>query len=251
MEEMATLKFQHEELQKEMEKSVEEQEKLEGINKGLQSEIETLANEKERIEDESTIREQNLENQRAETQRELDSERIQFVAQLDERQRAAEAAAKTLRVREEEIDRWIMISMFIGGGVLAVIGFIIFQLARWTYNEMYDDMEYELNEQLKRVKEPHPLVPEYPSAHANRLGVHEHPAVRDVFGMKEPWDVTPGEGFHVSRITKGGRTPGTTRAGTDEGVVRIDIPDALMNEAGHVGVVEEDPESASLQNEGD
>ena len=162
------------------------------------------------------------------TQQQLDSERVRHTEQLNERdedvqqeaskrQQAEFDADQRIHQREEEIDHWIMMSMFIGGGVLTVLGLTIFVAVQRGYNEMSDDMEYELNAQLKRVKEPHPLVPEYPSAHANRLGVHEHPAVRDVFGMKEPWDVTPGEGFHVSRITKGGRTPRTTRGeGVDE-----------------------------------
>ena len=182
----------------------------------LNDDIESLRDEKKEVDDrltESMIRENDLEARNAEIQRELDSERNLHDAQLDEQHQAAVEAEQKLREKAEGIDHWIMICMFIGGGILVFIGFIIFQLARRTYNEMYDHMEYELNEQLKWVKEPHPLVPGYPSAHAHRLGVHEHPAVRDVFGMKEPWDVTPGEGFHVARITKRGRTPGTTRSG--------------------------------------
>ena len=77
-------------------------------------------------------------------------------------------------------------------------------------------MEGELIAQSQMFKEPHALVPVVPSAHAGRLGVHENPAVRDVFGMPKHWDVTPGEGFHVARVTGGAMTtpgtPGTTRS---------------------------------------
>ena len=56
--------------------------------------------------------------------------------------------------------------------------------------------------------------------------------------------MTPGEGFHVKRITKGGSTPGTTRAGTDEGVdVRIEILDDSKRVLNGVDVVEKDMES--------
>ena len=83
---------------------------------------------------------------------------------------------------------------------------------------MSEEMREELNAQRKRILTPHELVPVVPSVHANRLGVHENPAVRDVFGMKEPWDVTPGEGFHVARITAGRETTrGITSEGTNEG----------------------------------
>ena len=92
-----------------------------------------------------------------------------------------------------------------------MIGFTIFVLARRSYNEMPDNMISELNEQKEIMKQSHLMVRGLPSAHANRLGVHEHPAVRDVFRMKESWDVTPGEGFHVPRVTRGKETTrGTT-----------------------------------------
>ena len=214
------------ELQEKLAKSEEEQRKLEATNSGLLNNIVSLQNEKKEVEDRENV----LEARNAETRRELDLERSlhdAHDAQLEEQQQAAVEAEQRLREKEEGIDHWIMISMFIGGGILVVIGFTIFQLARRTYNEMYDDMEYELNEQLKRVKEPHPLVPAYPSAHANRLGVHEHPAVRDVFGMKEPWDVTPGEGFHVSRITSGGDTPGTSRGEVDDETTGVPVMEGM------------------------
>ena len=128
---------------------------------------------------------------------------------------------------------------------------IFFAVWRWRANKSAsEDMECELNAQLKRVKEPHPLVPEYPSAHANRLGVHEHPALRDVFGMKEPWDVTPGEGFHVRRITKGGRAPVRTRAGTDEGDVTITIIRDPLNDQESADVAKEDLRSGVLHHGG-
>ena len=200
--------------------------------------------------------------QKEEAQRQLDEEQQRHNQELHDQNEAMqrEVAAREqekihseeeLRQKESENEYLIIMALLIGGGVLAAVGFTIFVLARKSYNEMSDDMEYELNAQLRRVKEPHPLVPEYPSAHANRLGVHEHPAVRDVFGMKEPWDVTPGEGFHVSRITSGGGTPGTTRAGTGEGGdVIIEIPDQSENDAASGdSVSEKDRVSVVVENE--
>ena len=42
--------------------------------------------------------------------------------------------------------------------------------------------------------------------------------------MKEPWDVTPGEGFHVACITAGhATTRDTTAEGTDEGAQQVAV----------------------------
>ena len=152
--------------------------------------------------------------------------------------------------KEKEKHDLMMMVMYIGGGSLVAFAISI-AVWRWRANKSASElMEYELNAQLRRVKEPHPLVPLVPSAHANRLGVHEHPAVRDVFGIKEPWDVTPGEGFHVRRITKGGRTPVRTRAGTDEGDVTITIIGDPINDQESANVAEKDLESGVLEHEG-
>ena len=153
-------------------------------------------------------------------------ERETLQRELDRQQQEAFHSKEEHRQKESENEYLIIIALLIGGSILAVIGFTIFVLARISYHTMCDNMEYELNEQLKRVKQPHPLVPEYPSAHANRLGVHEHPAVRDVFGMKEPWDVTPGEGFHVSRVTGGQETTRGTTRDFAELKIRIEGPNA-------------------------
>ena len=145
----------------------------------------------------------------------------EYKQQNVEQKHELEAREKEIIEAEQDRDHWTMISAYIVGGVSVVIGFIIFQLARRTYKEMAEDMEWQMNEQRKIMKEPHPLVPVFPSVHANRLGVHEHPAVRDVFGMKEHWDVTPGEGFHVSRVTCDGTTPGTRGTRKFSGVLDV------------------------------
>ena len=142
-------------------------------------------------------------------------EREDLERELNREQQEVIQWKEKLREKESEIDYWIILALLIGGGIFAVIGLTIFVLARRSYKQMSDDMMYELNLQsdILRPYEPMPVIP---SGHANRLGVHEHPAVRDVFGMKEPWDVTAGEGFHVSRITGGNvTTRGTTRESTD------------------------------------
>ena len=137
---------------------------------------------------------------RAESQENL---REDHQRELDERQQAVFDAKEKLRQNVEEHDHWMMMAAYIGGGIVVVIGFVVFVLSRRTYNKMSDDMMHELKVQRKIERKYHEPLPVIPSAHANRLGVHEHPAVRDVFGMKEPWNVTPGNGVCVSRVTGG------------------------------------------------
>ena len=166
-----------------------------------------------------------LENLGVDRQRELDECQQAVIDAEEQLRRNAEEHdqlqqdaidwKEKLRAKEAKIDYWIIMALLIGGGILAVIGFTIFVLARRSYKQMSDDMMYQLDVQSEIMK-PYEAMPAIPSAHANRLGVHEHPAVRDVFGMKEPWDVTAGEGFHVSRITEGLNTAReTTRQSTE------------------------------------
>ena len=105
-----------------------------------------------------------------------------------------------LQEKETEMDYWIIMALLIGGGIFAVIGLIIFMLARRTYKQMSEEKMYDLNAQSEIIR-PYEPMPVIPSAHANGLGIHEHPAVRDVFGMKKSWDVTCGLGVDVARIT--------------------------------------------------
>ena len=180
---------------------------------------------------EKDVQKKNGENARIRAQLvEYKQRTVEQKHELETRQNEIIEAEQEILRRSEEKDHWTMIAAYIVGGVLVLIGFIIFVLSRGAYNKMAEDMRWQLNEQRKEMKQPHPLVPVFPSAHANRLGVHEHPAVRDVFGMKEPWDVTPGEGFHVSRITSGGSTPGTTR-GTRKFSVVLDVREGDMEGA--------------------
>ena len=180
---------------------------------------------------EKDVQKKNGENGRIRAELEEYKQRtIEQKHELETRQNEIIEAEQEILRKSEEKDHWTMMAAYIVGGVLVLIGFIIFVLSRRAYNKMAEDMRWQLNEQRKVMKQPHPLVPEYPSAHANRLGVHEHPAVRDVFGMKEPWDVTPGEGFHVSRITSDGSAPGTTR-GTREFSVVLDVMEGDMEGA--------------------
>ena len=230
-------------------------------NKDLQSQLEILKSEiasvkqhekklGQHAEDESKLKEEiaDLRNDVAVAQTALDQAEDALKQATDDRRKREEelepeldAERERLKTeKEKEKHDQMMVFVYVGGGSLVVFAIFI-AVWRWRANKKAsDDMDQALNAQLKRVKEPHPLVPEYPSAHANRLGVHEHPAVRDVFGMKEPWDVTPGEGFHVARITKGEETPGTPREGTDEGDVTITIVGDPMNDPESADVVEED-----------
>ena len=165
--------------------------------------------------EQSRNRVESLENLGADRQRDLNEcqqavidaeEKLRRNAEEHEQQRQDAIDWKDkLQQKETEIDYWIIMLLLIGGGILAVIGLTIFVLAWKSYKQMSEDMMYQLDVQseIMRPYEPMPVVP---SAHANRLGVHEHPAVRDVFGMKEPWGVTPGEGIHVARITGGKKT---------------------------------------------
>ena len=157
---------------------------------------------------------------------------IQTKDHAEEQGRADEMIAELHRDREEmktesckktrENDHILGIASCCVGAVLLVIGYFVVAM-RWRAEEEHnEEMEGELIAQSQWMKKPHPLVPVVPSAHAGRLGVHENPAVRDVFGMPKHWDVTPGEGFHVSRVTSDGSTPGTTR-GTRKSSVVLDV----------------------------
>lgn len=65
---------------------------------------------------------------------------------------------------------------------------------------MAEDIDQAQDEQRTMILKVDAPVPVVPSVHASRLGVHEHPSVRDGFRMKIPYDVTAGAGFHVTRI---------------------------------------------------
>ena len=67
------------------------------------------------------------------------------------------------------------------GTFMLVIGYFVVALKWKAKREMSEEMREELTAQRERILSPHELVSVVPSVHANRLGVHEHPAVRDVF----------------------------------------------------------------------
>ena len=146
----------------------------------------------------------------------------QLQGYLDFQTEQRAALESKLREERKENDTMWGIASCSFGAVLLVIGYFVVAM-RWRAEEEHEEeMQGELIAQSQMIKTPHPLVPVVPSAHAGRLGVHEHPAVRDVFGMKEHWDVTPGEGFHVPRITSDGSTPGRTQ-GTRKCNVALDV----------------------------
>ena len=126
-----------------------------------------------------------------------------------------------LREERKQSDKMWGIASCSVGAVLLVIGYFMVAMEWMAKKELQGQMRGELDARMDIMNQPYPLVPVVPSAHANRLGVHEHPAVRDVFGMPKHWDVTAGEGFHVARITSDGRTPRTTR-GTPTFSVTLD-----------------------------
>ena len=182
--------------------------KLLSQNDGLEKEINDIATENEQFQRDIQILHQretaeeellqlreSLENQRADFQRDLD-DRQQAVINAEEnlrrnleeheqQQQDAIDWKEKLQEKESEIDYWIIMALLIGGGILAVVGLTIFVLARRSYEQMSEDLMHQLDRQSE-IMRPYEPMPVIPSAHANRLGVHEHPAVRDVFGMKEP-----------------------------------------------------------------
>ena len=106
--------------------------------------------------------------------------------------------------------------------------FIFWLVMRRKQKAMTTEMGQALKTLRERMMKDNDPLPVIPSVHANRLGVNQHPAVRDQFGMKEPYDVTPGEGFHVKRITEEGTTKTQTPKetpdeGEDEGMNADDI----------------------------
>ena len=110
-----------------------------------------------------------------------------------------------------------MVSTSVGTALIMLLIFWMVSRCR-GHRITSKEMEQALKAQRERFwKEEEPL-PVIPSVHANRLGVHEHPAVRDQFGMKKHYDVTPGEGFHVKRITRDGSAKSrTTSRDIEEG----------------------------------
>ena len=179
----------------------------------LQSLHATLKQEKQIMEDDFRKIKEDLRDENARLLVDLDNRATDLQCEIDERQQVVIHA-----------EHWNLRMMYIGGGVLVVIGFIILVLSRRSWNKLSDDMNCELNEQRKKIQRIPGPVPMIPRVRAGRWRANEHPAVRDVFGMKEPWDVTAGEGFQVSRIT------GTAQTGTDEGdEVVIEIPSDSKN----------------------
>ena len=183
----------------------------------------------------------NIENERGDAVRRLTEsmkreEEIKIQKANEELQYREER--DNLQREVEEKDQRFMMAMYIGGGILLVIGTLV-MIWRWSGNKRnYQEMERALYDQRERMKRPHEPVPVFPSVHANRLGIHEHPAVRDVFGMKEPWDVTPGEGLPAMNITTTGGSGWTGGEGRGEGVDEISTVSGTKGEI--ADVAEED-----------
>ena len=170
----------------------------------------------------SRIQEEKLENDKLEIQLQLDECRrtametddriLQLMIEQQTMQREQAHVIQELegcKNREIEWEQDLseakereIVVLCIAGAILLVIAMIIFVM-RWRgKKKMAENMDQALDEQRKRILKVDAPVPVIWSVHADRLGVHEHPAVRARLGMKKPYDVTAGEGFHVSRITE-------------------------------------------------
>ena len=77
-------------------------------------------------------------------------------------------------------------------------------------------MERALRDQRIRTLKANEPLPVIPRVHAKRLGVKEHPALRDQFGMMEVFDVTAGEGKDLVRIARPLETAGAERKLSEE-----------------------------------
>ena len=127
-----------------------------------------------------------------------------------------EKAENELLRQSEEYGQQILVIACTAGGVFVLIA-IIFVVWRRNYNNKKDkDLKHALKAQSERIMIEGEPLPVIPSAHANRLGVHEHPAVRDQFGMNEVFDVTAGEGEDLVRIARPLETAGAERKLSEE-----------------------------------
>ena len=103
-----------------------------------------------------------------------------------------------------------------GGTVLVVVLILCAAFHYRTRSVASRKMEIALRNQGARMLKANEPLPEIPSVHANRLGVNEHPAVRDRFGMEEVFDVTAGEGQDLVRIARPLETAGAERKLSEE-----------------------------------
>ena len=112
--------------------------------------------------------------------------------------------------------KYIIILLCTGGVLMAVIAILGAVLCYKTGPVASRNIERALRDQREMILKANESLPVIPSVHANRLGVNEHPVVRDQFGMKEVFDVTAGEGKDLVRIARPLETAGAERKLSEE-----------------------------------
>ena len=197
------LEYYHDQLALVDKKVIEQRREIQKLRDALESAQSTIESNDEWHESEMQELQTTIES-RFLSDRARDHDRHQ--SQVDELKNEFE---QMIREQKDGDTKWGICSCIVGG-VMLIVGSTIIVLKWRAKKEIEEKMDGVLIAQRKRIMKDHEPMPKMPS-HAARLGVHEHPAVRDVFGIKEPYDVTAGEGFHVARITGTGGTSTTTQ----------------------------------------
>ena len=178
-----------------------------GIISELQSEIEGLRNSLQSVEADKEELEEQVKLQMSEINRmeqqieDFQEEKLRADAKNEESQRDIDQL--TLQLTERENNHKIIIVMILCSAC-AVLMVALMLCGGYHYKSRSAasrKLEKALGNQrtmLLKANEPMPLMP----SHADRLGVKEHPEVRDQFGMKEVFDVTAGEGKDLVRIAR-------------------------------------------------
>ena len=138
-------------------------------------------------------------------------ERDKLLVSLKEQQDEQEETNAALQRSENNV----VVVLCSGGAVLTVV-FILWAVIHYkslsATSQKAERAHREQRAMLLKANEALPVMP----SHADRLGVNEHPAVRDQFGMKEVFNVTAGEGKDLVRIARPLETAGAERKLSEE-----------------------------------
>ena len=187
---------------------------LEAVKRNLGEELKQKTSEIDRMEQQiQGLQEEKVRDDAAheESEKEHDQVTERLTAQLEE----LKEQISQLTERERKQSNETMIILCSAGAVLAVV--LIFcavshYKVRSAASRKMRKALRDQREKTLKANEPLPLMP----SHADRLGVHEHPAVRDQFGMKEVFSMTAGEGKDLVRIARPLETAGAERNLSEE-----------------------------------
>ena len=155
----------------------------------------------------------------------------------------SEIAKMARDVEDERVNSNKMIVMIssICGAILMV--FVITSIGIYYKMKKRDSDEMQ---RLLKVDEEMPVVR---NPHADRLGVNEHPEVRDQFGMNEVFDVTPDEGKDLVRIARPLETAAGERKLSEELMNIQPIRYGRQQEGGTTSQASNDGQATSTEGE--